>query len=242
MKNSFGHNLLQALKNAPVTLFLLLVCTVMMLVEVKLSGSKELTVEAVQALGGLGPKDYSIHLLTYMFLHGSVLHICVNMFALLSLGLVLEARWSSIKFTVIYLIAGLVGGLFATTFSSINTLTVGASGAIVGLIGADFMNHIYYKAYQTKKGKTNMIVAMFDMAILVMISFIPNISWLGHLGGFVGGVTTSLIISMILKNDNLIAWRQTLEPKKNKDLIVEPTQDRVEPTLEQRIEIVNKNN
>ncbi|MCB1167368.1 MAG: rhomboid family intramembrane serine protease, partial [Leptospiraceae bacterium] len=75
--------------------------------------------------------------ITSMFLHGGLIHIAVNMVALYSLGAPIEHKIGSFRFAMLYLVSGLCGALFVVAFQATSTLpTVGASGAILGLLGA----------------------------------------------------------------------------------------------------------
>jgi membrane associated rhomboid family serine protease len=79
-------------------------------------------------------------IVTYQFLHGSVLHILFNMLGLFFLGPTLERHWGSKRFLIFYLSCGVAGGLFYLLLVAINFLPalpmVGASGAILGMLAA----------------------------------------------------------------------------------------------------------
>jgi uncharacterized protein len=72
-------------------------------------------------------------LLTHMFLHGSPNHIFFNMFALIMFGPILEQKIGARRFLTIYLLSGLVAGFISSFFY---TKALGASGAIMGMLGA----------------------------------------------------------------------------------------------------------
>src|SRR3984885_7732781 len=74
-------------------------------------------------------------LLTYMFLHGGILHIAFNMWCLWDLGALAESLYGRWTFAAIYLITGIAGGLASVGWNP-GVLSVGASGAIFGLAGA----------------------------------------------------------------------------------------------------------
>ena len=104
-------------------------------------------------------------LVTAMFLHGSLLHLAFNMFALYWLGNIIEQALGTPRYLLVYVVSGLAGSAGALWFSSAYAVTVGASGAIFGLIGA--------------------------LLILVNFAFtfaVPGISKGGHIGGLVGGI------------------------------------------------------
>ncbi len=90
----------------------------------------------------LAPTDiltpaYFYTIFTSMFLHASTIHLVFNLFALFFIGIMLERRIGMTRFFVIYIIAGLIGGL---TWAAIHwgdlAMAVGASGAIMGTLGA----------------------------------------------------------------------------------------------------------
>ena len=84
--------------------------------------------------------------ITYMFLHASLLHLIVNMYSLYALGASVEnflGRW---KFIVVYFVSGICGGLLSAATGS-NTISVGASGAIFGLAGALLYFGYHYRTY-----------------------------------------------------------------------------------------------
>ncbi len=73
---------------------------------------------------------------TYQFLHGGLLHILFNMFMLWMFGVELERIWGAAGFLRFYLLCGVAGGLGMVVFNYGDTPVVGASGAILGLLGA----------------------------------------------------------------------------------------------------------
>jgi rhomboid protease GluP len=131
-------------------------------------------------------------LVTSIFLHGSVLHIFMNMYTLwqsksflLRLGQiaapsVAKIPNNSIVFIVVYLISGIGGNLLSMAFTK--GPSVGASGAILGLFG-------YITAYGISANDTNLINSMLiNIAILALIGFaVPNIDNWAHAGGFITG-------------------------------------------------------
>jgi rhomboid protease GluP len=120
-------------------------------------------------------------LLTAIFLHGGFLHLFVNMFSLTQVGPVVELIFKSWRFVFIYLISGLFGSLFSILFQS-NAFSVGASGAIMGLVGALGVWALM------SKNKEVLRVILINLVIIGAYGFlIPNIDNFGHLGGLVGG-------------------------------------------------------
>jgi membrane associated rhomboid family serine protease len=119
-------------------------------------------------------------LLTSMFTHVQIWHIGFNMLALWSLGPQLELALGRVRFLALYLLSGLAGSATVYWLSNPHGATLGASGAIFGLMGALLV--VAYKVHGNAQGLLGWV------AINALLTFtIPNISWQGHLGGFVGG-------------------------------------------------------
>jgi len=70
-----------------------------------------------------------------MFLHGSLLHITMNMLSLWFVGRVVESWFDKFSYLIIYFASGIIGGLVSIYFHP-NTVAIGASGAIFGIFGA----------------------------------------------------------------------------------------------------------
>ena len=154
----------------------------------------------------LGWKDnYSIlqngqwyRLITSMFLHGSIMHIFFNMYSLWDLGGLVnrisigQEKNSAFVFLVIYFFAGICGGLASMYFNP-GTPSVGASGAIFGLIGA-------VVAYAIFNNQTTLLQSLTQVIILnLIIGFSPgsNIDNSGHIGGLIGGSLIGFLLLAI---------------------------------------------
>lgn len=124
-------------------------------------------------------------LLTPMFLHGSILHIGFNMYALNIFGPGLERHFGRGRFLALYLLSGFAGNVMSFLFSTAASL--GSSTAIFGLLGAEGVF-----LYQNRKlfGKTAQraltnIITVATINLLIGLS--PGIDNWGHLGGLMGG-------------------------------------------------------
>jgi len=127
-------------------------------------------------------------LVTSMFLHGSLIHLAFNMFALYWLGTVVEEALGTWRYLLVYFVSGLCGSALALWMSNPYTFTVGASGAIFGVIGA--MLILEYMTTGSFAGQALGIIVINFMITLT----VPNISIGGHLGGLVGGVLATLAL------------------------------------------------
>jgi membrane associated rhomboid family serine protease len=124
------------------------------------------------------------------FLHANLIHIAFNMYVLYVLGQLLEPVLGRIKFALLYLVSLLAGSLGALIVSP-HTLTVGASGAVFGLMGAAAVEMRARQVPLMQSGVGGLIL------INLVISFtLPGISWGGHIGGLIGGAVAALVIQL----------------------------------------------
>jgi rhomboid protease GluP len=132
-------------------------------------------------------------LVTYAFLHGGLMHIGFNMFALYQVGSYVEALLGSARMALVYIIS-LLGAAVAIYVFSFDSVTVGASGAIFGLFGA-------LVAVGLRLGKRGRALISQTLPIILLnlaIGFaVPNISSAGHLGGLISGFVAGLVLLMI---------------------------------------------
>jgi membrane associated rhomboid family serine protease len=120
-------------------------------------------------------------LLTSAFTHVSLWHIGFNMLALWVLGPQLEMVLGRVRFLAVYLLSALTASATVYWLSGPFTLTLGASGAIFGLMGALVV--VAFKVHGSMSAILPWIGFNFVLTFIV-----PNISWQGHLGGFLGGL------------------------------------------------------
>jgi membrane associated rhomboid family serine protease len=119
------------------------------------------------------------------FLHASILHIAFNMFALYWLGTAVEEAIGTGRFLLVYVASGLFGSAMALVFSSAFAVTVGASGAIFGIMGA-----LLVLEYMTTGSFAGQAMGLILINMVITLT-IPNISIGGHLGGLVGGIAAT---------------------------------------------------
>jgi membrane associated rhomboid family serine protease len=119
-------------------------------------------------------------LVTSMFTHVEPLHLGFNMLALYFLGPVLENVLGRARFLALYLVSGLAGSAAVMLLSEPHGQTVGASGAIFGLMGA--LAVVALKV----RGQVQTVLMWIGLN-LVFTFTVSGISWQGHLGGLVGG-------------------------------------------------------
>lgn len=138
-------------------------------------------------------------LFTPIFLHSGLLHIVLNMYALKALGSLIEKIYGTAKFAVIYFVSGIMGCIFSFTFSSYTT-SVGASGAIFGLLGAAVVYGIRMK---NRIGKS-FLSSVFQVIVINLFlgfSVVSNIDNAAHIGGLVGGLLSTAAIELGSKKE-----------------------------------------
>lgn len=129
-------------------------------------------------------------LVTCMFLHGGFVHIALNMYALYAIGPLVEKIFGRWKFLIIYFVSGIVSSLLSFLLS--DSISVGASGAIFGLLGACLVFALKNKNKIGKSFLSNIVSVIF-INVIIGLSM-PNIDNFGHFGGLIGGITASSIL------------------------------------------------
>jgi membrane associated rhomboid family serine protease len=128
-------------------------------------------------------------LVTSGFLHAGLIHIGFNMYLLWILGQLLEPDLGSVRFAALYF-TSLLFGAFGALLLEPDALTVGASGAVFGLMGAAAveLRSRGINPFQTDIG----MLILFNLGISLII---PNISIGGHVGGLIGGALAALVLN-----------------------------------------------
>jgi rhomboid protease GluP len=156
-------------------------------------------------LAGLGAKVNEAilegqlwRMVTPMFLHGSLMHIAFNMYALYNLGRGLERSYGHFRFLLLFLFGGVAGNLasFALTPSG----SLGASTAIFGLLAAEGI--FFYQNRRLLAGQASRAISQIISIALVnlFIGFtVPQIDNWGHIGGLLGGAAFAWIAGPLLQ-------------------------------------------
>jgi len=128
-------------------------------------------------------------LVTSMFLHASIAHIALNMLALWFIGRAVEEYLGSLRFALLYFVSGLAGSAGALVADP-RGVTVGASGAIFGILGA--MMILEWNVTGRLAGQAATWIAINLVFNFVYNSSGGNISIGGHIGGLIGGILVTL--------------------------------------------------
>jgi membrane associated rhomboid family serine protease len=127
---------------------------------------------------------------TYMFMHGSFMHLLTNMFMLWMFGNTMENIWGTRRFIIYYLLCGLGAGLITIFIPGAHT--VGASGAVYGLLlafGMTFPNEYIYLYFLMPIKAKWMIIGMVALELFegVFLTY-DGIAHFAHLGGMLVGL------------------------------------------------------
>jgi len=139
-------------------------------------------------------------LITGAFLHGGFSHYIVNMYSLYVLGSQIEGFLGRGKYLIVYLFSALVGSLFSVIFT--NAPSVGASGAIFGILGSLLYFGYHYRVYLGSVIKSQILPLI---VINLGIGFMSDgrIDNFAHIGGLVGGILATMAVGVKYKSTKL---------------------------------------
>ncbi len=156
-------------------------------------------------------------LLSSMFLHASIydfrggfapansLHLIFNMYILYAVGTSLERLFGHARFIIVYLLGGLAGSVLSTLLGSFESYSVGASGAVFAVLGAEFVYLHHHRRLMGEAGRARrqslltfgIVNLLFGLASSLPGSAMRIDNW-AHIGGLAGGMTLAWFISPIL--------------------------------------------
>ena len=131
-------------------------------------------------------------LLTPIFIHASLLHIGFNAYALYYLGRQMETFYGPLRFTLLFFLAGLAGSVVSLLLNP--APSVGASGAIFGLIGAEGVLLYRNRRVFGERGRRSLQNVVVLVVINLIIGLQGGIDNWAHLGGLMGGLTLGWFI------------------------------------------------
>lgn len=132
-----------------------------------------------------GPDEW-YRLVSAMFVHSGVMHLAMNMVSLWVLGPQLEQALGRLRFLGLYVASGLMGSAFSYLFAGANLNSVGASGAVFGLLGA---TAVLYRVSRVPLGP---VIALLVFNLVITFSLRDIIDWRAHLGGLLAGAVTGV--------------------------------------------------
>ena len=147
---------------------------------------------------GVSTGEY-YRLLTSAFLHDGLIHLGLNLLALWLLGSMLEAGYGWVRLTSLYLMS-LLGGALGVMLSQPNAWTVGASGAVFGLLGAMVLVERAVGMTLFRSSLGSLLLISLGLTLLL-----PDVSVGGHFGGLLAGLFMGWILLRISQKD-LPGW------------------------------------
>lgn len=138
-------------------------------------------------------------LLSCIFMHGGIIHLLCNMYCLYVIGLQVESFFGKIKYIVIYLLSGIIGSLMSLSIT--NSISLGASGAIFGLLGSILYFGYHYRVYLSQAIKSQIIpIIVLNLFLGFMLNGVDNAA---HIGGLIGGVLVSMMAGVKYKSSTM---------------------------------------
>ena len=156
-------------------------------------------------------------LISCIWLHAGLIHLIVNMLSLLFIGMRLEQQFGFVRIGIIYLLSGFGGSVLSALFLRNHYISVGASGALFGLLGSMLSELIMNWTIYSNKAAA-IITLLFIIVINLAIGMLPHADNFAHIGGFV----TGFLIGFVLLARPQFGWMerhelpQTSQPPKYK--------------------------
>ena len=138
-------------------------------------------------------------LLTFLFLHAGIAHVSMNVLALLAFGRYVEAALGHIRTLVVYVLSGLTGGalyVMLAAFGGHDRLVVGASGCIMGIVGAPAAIMLRgWRAYGSQTARSQLVAIAALIALQSVLDvLVPSVGFLAHASGVVCGMTVASLM------------------------------------------------
>lgn len=180
----------------PYVTYTLIVLNIIIFLIMTLSGNFT-QLENIFCNWGIGIKAGQYYrLITGAFIHGGIVHLLCNMGSLYIIGSQVESYFGKIKFIIIYLFSAIMGNLLSITLNTY--ASVGASGAIFGLLGCLLYFGYHYRVFLGNVIKSEIIpVIIFNLLLGFLL---PGIDNFAHIGGLIGGILITMSLGVKYKS------------------------------------------
>ncbi|XVE58593.1 hypothetical protein DITRI_Ditri04bG0181900 [Diplodiscus trichospermus] len=131
-------------------------------------------------------------LVTCIWLHAGVIHLLANMLSLVFIGIRLEQQFGFVRVGILYLLSGFGGSVLSVLFVR-NSISVGASGALFGLLGAMLSELITNWTIYSSKAAA-LLTLLVIIAINLAIGILPHVDNFAHIGGFLTGFLLGFVL------------------------------------------------
>lgn len=183
-----------SLKNSKGALTIIAICVFVHLLGIFITSLANYETTYMILLGGIYVPmiqgAHEIHrFITAGFIHANFTHLFVNMLSLYNISLLLEKAYGTKKFLIALLVSVIGGNLVVYVAETQAAISVGLSTGIYGLLGLLVVYLFETNLIKSPVFKTQLA---YIFGINLIINFLPNVSWLGHLGGFVSGILVGM--------------------------------------------------
>ena len=145
--------------------------------------------------------------ITPMFLHAGIVHIAFNMLLQFTIGREMEKIIGSVRFLIVYLSSGIFGFVLGGNFAATGIASMGASGALFGVIAIMLLDLLYtWKDRESPVKELAFII--LDIVISFVLGLLPGLDNFSHIGGFLMGLVLGVCI---LHSPNLLRERVSNE-------------------------------
>jgi rhomboid protease GluP len=206
-----------------VTYILIGICVVVYLLQAATSYFLHIDIPAA-----LGVKDNNLimqgqiwRLFTPIFLHGSIIHIGFNMYALFYIGPTLERFYGRWRYLALFILSGFGGNVISFMFSQYQSL--GSSTAIFGLLGAQgvllYQNREIFGSIARRALSQVILIAVVNL----VIGLTPGIDNWGHIGGLIGGTLFAWFGGPLLQHQTLFPSNTLINVRGNREAVLAGT-------------------
>ena len=183
----------------PVVTYALILINVFMFLFPLINGTTEEFYNLFASYGPFVKMGEYYRLLSAAFMHANIAHLIFNMYALWIIGMQLESFIGKWRYLVVYLFSAISGSLLSVIVTP-NAVSVGASGAIFGLLGALLYFGYHYRVYLGTVIKSQIIPLI---VINLLLGFmVPGIDNAAHIGGLIGGALMMIGVGVKYKSSN----------------------------------------
>ncbi|HOO74109.1 MAG TPA: rhomboid family intramembrane serine protease [Tepiditoga sp.] len=156
--------------------------------------------------GGMGNSQW-FRMITSMFVHGGFWHILLNMYALYYFGNLTENVYGKYKYLSVYLLSGFAGNLLTALVTSGMSISVGASGAIFGLIGLLFGSGFRSDTPHMMKRFTGTALLPVIIINIIFGFTMSGINNMAHIGGLIAGFTFGWLTPVTYTSTSWKIWK-----------------------------------
>lgn len=183
----------------PIITYSIVIINILMYIIPILFGIYETILDKYSIYGPAVRAGQYYRLITGTFIHANIFHLFFNCYALAILGSQLESFLGKPKYLVVYLFSAVIGSLFSVTFAG-NYYSIGASGAIFGLMGSLVYFGYHYRVYLGNVIKSQIIpLILMNLGIGFLV---PGIDNSAHIGGLLGGALITVALGVKNKSSN----------------------------------------